>query len=262
VRKLNVTILVGVIVAVLGFAMVFAYGRNVDEKVADGRQTRPVLVITQAVPAGVTAERLSSVVEVQQVPTAYVPDGALEDLSQVSGKVLLGPLGANQQLSSASFGTQAQAAAAGGAVQPSKGKVALAVQTELTPGVARYIQAGSSVDLFVTYGGASVTSGAAGEATNASTSADRTKLFLSGVKVLTVEAASTTSESSDGTTSTVAVTNGVLTVLDLTPTDAERVVNATTNGKIYMGLSAVSGDAPIHRTPTGASADDVLRNNR
>ena len=46
------------------------------------------------------------------------------------------------------------------------------------------------------------------------------------------------------------------------PGHAERVVNATTNGKIYMGLSAVSGDAPIHRTPTGASADDVLRNNR
>lgn len=259
-RKLNVTILVGVIVAALGFAMVFAYGRNVDEKVADGQETRPVLVATQAVPAGVSANRLASAFEVQQIPAAYVPEDALQDLGQVKGQLLLGPVGVGEQLSASSFGTQV--ASPVGAVAPSKGHVALAIQTELTPGMARYIRPGSSVDLFVTYGGADVKDGSAGEAAISQANAGRTKLFVSSVTVLSVEAASKTAQSDDGTAETVAVSDGVLAVLNLTPTNAERVVNATTNGKIYLALSAVSGNAPVHRTPTGATANDVLRSNR
>ena len=38
-RKLNVMIVAGLIVAVIGAAVVIAYGRSVDNRIADGRQT-------------------------------------------------------------------------------------------------------------------------------------------------------------------------------------------------------------------------------
>lgn len=262
-RKLNITILVGLVVAVLGFGMVFAYGRNVDEKVADGRATRSVLVASGPIQAGASADQLAGAVRVEQIPAAYVPETALSDLSQVAGTFALGPIASGAQLSSTSFGTQAQATAAqgGGAVTPSKGKVAVAISTDLTQGVANYITAGSTVDLFVTYGGSSATAVGSGTTSSAArATTDRTKLFVSGVKVLSVTSASAPSTVADGTTAAnPGSVNGVLSVLDLSPTDAERVINATLNGRVYMALST---NGVINRTPVGASANDVLTNNR
>ena len=76
-RKLNVMIVAGLIVAVIGAAVVIAYGRSVDNRIADGRQTVAVLVATANIPAGLPVQSLGSVVKKMNVPRAYLVDHPL-----------------------------------------------------------------------------------------------------------------------------------------------------------------------------------------
>ena len=254
-RKLNITILVGALVALLGFAIVFGYGRNVDQRVADGRETTMVLVAKEGLLAGATPAELAGKLVAMPVPSAYLAEGALTKLDGVTGKVLLGPLPKGGQLSASMFGEPASA----GAVRPAKGRVALAVGVSLTPGVARYITPGSTVDVFVTYGGASQQQG--------QSSADiggLTKLFASNVTVLSVSVAvppASGNKSRDEQANQNANNGGVVVVLDVLPADAEKFVNAATLGQLYLALSSVDGKGTEHRTK-GAKPADVVGSNR
>jgi Flp pilus assembly protein CpaB len=244
-RKLNLTVLIGILVAALGFVLVLAYGRSVDKRVAKGKETTAVLVARQTVAAGTTAADAASAVESQKVPRQYVAEGALTSLDEVKGQVLLGPVGRGGQLTRNSFGLPDRA----GAVKPSQGHIALAVGVALTPGVAHYVTPGSSVDVFVTYP-AATTSAVGG----------MTKLFATGVKVLSVSVAEANG-SDDKSGNTGAEATQVVAVLDVLPEDAEKIVNATTLGTLYLALSATDGSAVGHTTP-GTRPSDVVGSNR
>lgn len=248
-RKLNVTILVGLLVALLGFALVFAYGSRVDSRVAAGKETVSVLVAATGAAAGLTPAELGEVLETREVPRLYVAEGALSSLEEVEGQVLLGPLAKGAQVTAAQFGAPGVA----GAVKPAPGRVALAVGVALTPGVARYVTPGSRVDVFVTYEG-----GAAAGAEGPDPITGRTKLFATGVKVMSVSVAAAEQAEDGG----AAATSGqVVAVLDLAPAEAEKVVNAATLGSLYLALASNEGDAETHRTP-GVTPENVVGSNR
>ena len=248
-RKLNLSIVVGVVIAVLGAGIVVAYGQSVDNKVADGKNPVAVLVADSDLEAGTAASELASKVRVEQVPSAFVADGALRSTDGLSampdGTVLSGPLARGAQLTARSF---ADAAVAGN-VRPAEGHVAISVQTDLSPGVARYLSVGSSVDVFAT---SREVRDAAGKLTVASS---RTKLFVSNVKVLAVSVAEVDedSETDDST-----LVDKVVVLLDMKPSDAEKLVNATTLGQIYLA-ETTSGQ---HSTSTGTVPTDVVKSNR
>lgn len=244
-RKLNASIVIGLIVAFIGATTVYAYGRSVDRRVQQGQELVPVLVATAPLTAGMSVDDIRSKVRQDQVPQAYLVAEALSSLSQVPGSgtaVLTGDVPKGGQLARSSFGDPALA----GRLDPSDGHVAVAVQTDISPGVARYLGTGSLVDVFVTY--RSVTGQA--RATN------RTKLFASGVKVLAVSVAPQRDAKSQDSRvlSTQQTSDKVIAVLDLTPRDGERVVNAATLGSIYLGYTARGGD----RTTAGVVPDDVV----
>lgn len=246
-RKLNVTVLVGLLVALLGFALVFAYGNRVDSRVAEGKETVEVLVAASRAQAGLSPNELESVLEVREVPRLYVAEGALTSLEEVAGQVLLGPLAKGAQVTAAQFGSPDVA----GAVKPEKGRVALAVGVSLTPGVARYVTPGSTVDVFVTYAG-----GGGGAAEDPTTR--RTKLFASGIKVMSVSVAEPQESSGEGQDP---AGGQVVAVLDLSPAEAEKVVNAATLGSLYLALASVDGEVEKHTTP-GVTPEDVVGSNR
>lgn len=258
-RKLNATLLLGIAVAVLGFGLVLTYGRTVEKRIASGRQTTKVLVASDNLTTGTPAASLVSgkSVALEDVPAAYVADGVLTSLDEVQGRVLLGPVPKGTQLSKGLFGTPATAAS----VTPSAGNVALAVEVGLSPGVARYVSVGSVIDVFVTYtSGGSTSSGASGGTETDSQSSGRTKLFLSGTKVLAISVADRSqAEGKEGDQASASSSGGVIVVLDLSPEDAERVVNAASVGQLYLGLSA---EGARHTTPNGATPDDVVSANR
>jgi Flp pilus assembly protein CpaB len=247
-RKLNVTVIVGVIVAVLGAGMVFAYGQTVDRRISNGRDPVAVLVADSDLAAGTAATSLRGRVHVEKVPAAYVVGGALDSEAALTsalpeGAVLSGPVPKGGQLSRAAFADPARA----GRVNPAPGHVALAVQTDLAPGVAHYLGVGQYVDVFGTYRDVRDQSG---KLTKASS---RTKLFASHVKVLAVSVAETKSDSSR----TRALADKTVVLLDVDPKDAERVVNVSTLGTIYLAYSTGT-----HRTSTGANPTDVVASAR
>lgn len=257
-RKLNAGIALGLVVALIGAALVLAYGRHVNQKIADGRRTVPVLVADTTIPTGTAVSALAGHVHVAQVPVAYLVADPVSSLGSLTGStgttagaglVTLGPVAQGTQLSQTLFGAPTSAAV----VKPARGHVALALQAGLSPGVAHYITPGSYVDVFVTYTGAGA--GAAGQQV-----ADRTKMFMSAVKVLSVsvaqDPAAKTSSASPATNA--AVGNNVITVLDVTPAAAEKLVNATTLGSIYLALSSKTPQV----TPAGAVPLDVVTSNR
>lgn len=257
-RKLNASIIVGIIIAIIGAGTVLAYGRSVDKRVLDGRQAQTVVVATQPLTAGMSASAVRSEVRTEQVPSAFAVDRALAKLSEVpAGQVLLSSVPKGGQLSQSSFGDPAVA----GKLSPATGDVALAVETDLSPGVARYLTPGQLVDVFVTYNDVRDADGRPAYAS------DRTKLFVSGVKVLAVSVAQSATSSSthqgafsnatDSQDQAVAQ-DKVIAVLDLKPGDAERLVNAQALGTIYLGYTLKGGDS----TPTGVNPDDVVRSNR
>ncbi|HVF54129.1 MAG TPA: Flp pilus assembly protein CpaB [Actinomycetota bacterium] len=258
-KKLNVTIVIGLLTTILGAGLVFAYGKGIDDRIAEGKRMVDVLVATEALPAGVPVADLADKVQLRKVPAAYVEDGALEDLDDVSSMVLGGPVAEGAQISRSGFSVPGELAV----LAPEKGMLALAVGVDLSPGVARYLEPGDTVDVFVTYrqvsapasSGATETSsqqGASSEAMN------RTKLFSTGIRVLSVNVAAV--RSTDGSTAAEngVATEGVTVVLEVPPAEAERIVNAVTLGEIYLAMSA-SGES--HRTPKGVTPDDVVSAN-
>ncbi|HVV77573.1 MAG TPA: RcpC/CpaB family pilus assembly protein [Mycobacteriales bacterium] len=255
-RKLNITVIVGIVVALIGAGLVFVYGHNVDNKISDGKRTVDVLVADQSLGAGMTAADVVSHVHVAQIPSAYVVKGAISATSaltapQAASAILVGSVPQGGQLSAGDFGTSASS----GRLAPSAGHIALSIETPLSSGVARYLQPGQLVDVFVTYGAGGGSSGS-----SAGQLASRTKLFASGVKVLSVSVAAPTS---DGTASNTtggdsAPDGSVIVLLDLTPVNAEKVVNAVTLGSVYLAYTTNASD----KTPSGATPNDVIRSNR
>ena len=250
-RKLNLSIVVGVVVAVLGAGIVVAYGQSVDKRIASGRNPVAVLVADGDLDAGTPASEVARRVHVDEVPSSYVADGALTSVTALSslpaGSVLAGPVPSGGQLTGTAFADAATA----GHVHPSPGHVAVAVETDLSPGVARYLSVGSMVDVFATYHDVRNKKG------KLTVASSRTKLFTSGVKVLAVSVAQDTASGGHSANSSVLM-DKVVALLDVSPTDAEKLVNATTLGEIYLAATT-SGD---HRTATGAVPTDVVGSNR
>ncbi len=251
-RRLNFTIAAGLMAAILGGGLVLAYGRGIDKKIADGRETVSVLVATAPLEAGATAEAIRSQVETQEIPRAFVAESALSTLDDTAGLALAGPVPKGSQLTQGQFVATQDLTV----LKPSSGHVALAVGMDISSGVARYLEPGNVVDVFATYRGVQTsTDGAPPGSANASATdaTNRTKLFVSAVKVLSVRVAPSgeTDESGSGA---AAPGQDVIVLLDLTPRDAEKVVNAVTLGEIYLAMS----DGTKHGTPSGTTPDDVV----
>lgn len=258
-RKLNTTILIGLLVAGLGFVLVFAYGNNVDDRVADGKATVDVLVATEALASGTTAGDLKDKVEKRAIPNEYLAQDVIKDLEEVKGLVLLGPIPTDGQLTKAQFGQARDA----GAVKPSQGNVALAIGVDITPGVARYITAGSTVDVFATY---TTGSNVARSEDQKDIAVKRTKLFASNIKVMSVTIAEVPDDNADNnkdnTATTAETVIEVVAVLDVSPAEAEQIVNAQTLGEIYLALNSIDGKGEKHKTPTGVTPEQVVTANK
>ncbi|HVL65256.1 MAG TPA: Flp pilus assembly protein CpaB [Actinomycetota bacterium] len=260
-RKLNLTIALGVVAALIGAGLVLAYGRSVEQRIADGRETVSVLVASAALPAGTAAEQLVEVTETKEIPRAYVAAGAVGELADLAGMVLSGPVASGGQLSETMFASPDEIAS----LKPERGRVAVAVQVDLSRGMARYVQPGSWVDVFVTYEdvrsseGKAVAAGGLPTRVGSAAAEERTKLFLSGVKVLSVSVAPAPEGEEAESSSSQPAGDQVIAVLEVRPIDAERLVNGATLGQLYLGLST---EGESHQTPNGVTPDDVVKANR
>src|SRR5687767_13254786 len=94
---------VGLMLGILGAALVLAYVRSVESGASTAGSTVQVLVAARDVPAGTAAGAAVGMVRREDIPKRYARPGALADLSAVTGQVTVGRVAAGEQLSSADF---------------------------------------------------------------------------------------------------------------------------------------------------------------
>lgn len=93
-----------ILLAAAGAWVVITYVGSADARAQAGEELAPVLVVTAEVPTGTPAADLGGSVELQQVPARLVADGALADLSAVSGLSTTAELLPGELLQFARFG--------------------------------------------------------------------------------------------------------------------------------------------------------------
>lgn len=86
------------LLAILGTVLLVVYVQGADNRAAQGLEPVNVLVVKESVPAGTKAEDLNKFLELEAIPQAAVPDGALERLNEQTGKVTSIALEPGEQL--------------------------------------------------------------------------------------------------------------------------------------------------------------------
>lgn len=250
------TIIVAIVLAVIGTGAVLIYVKQADQRALAGQKAVSVLVATQQVAAGTTAEAAfrDGYLQAQKLPAESVPADAVRSIGpDMSGLVLSGNLPSGQLLLRPMLVTRTVAAT--GLAIPT-GKVALSVQMCLQKAVAGYLRPGSQIAVFNTsFKGKAgdVAVSCQGDSWQNGATDIHTRLVLTNVEVLAVGQAST------GTSSTTTTTTGVfaqsdssssssdsstvlLVTVAVSQRDAERLIHLTEDGIPYMALVSSSSD--------------------
>ena len=86
------------LLAITGTVLLVVYVQGADNRAAQGLEPVNVLVVKESIPAGTKAEDLNNMVQVEAIPQAAVPDGAIESLSDYKGKITSVALEPGEQL--------------------------------------------------------------------------------------------------------------------------------------------------------------------
>jgi len=222
VNRRIVLLIIAVLIAAIGTSMVFYYVRSADDRAIASQEPVNVLVSKVALPAGtrVSDAAAQGAFELRQLPAAAVTAGALSDVEPVAESVALAPIFPGQLLIGAMFGATAAASSAL-AVPP--GQIALSFQFSDPQRVAGFVKPGSEVVIFVT-----------GQ-TGPPGSPPGTRVLLPRATVIAT-GATTVTPPADATQANVEPVPTALLTLALDQRDAERLVFASQNGSLYLGL--------------------------
>lgn len=228
------------LLAVIGAALLLSYVAGADRRALAGVEAVSVLVVTEPIAKGTAGDRLTSSVKAKMLPAVALGPGAVDQLSQLTGKVATTDLVPGEQLLASRFADPATLAGADKVKVP-KGMQEISLALEPQRVVAGQLTTGSTVGLFVSL----------------PKDVDRpaeTRLLLNKVLVTRLQG-NAASAASTGISS-AATSTAVLVTLAVTAADAERVVFGAENGTVW--LSAQPADA----VETGSSlvnAENVYR---
>ena len=194
--------------------------------------TRPVVIAAKDVGEGKSIDR--EAVTVAEWPINTIPAGAYASIDSVAGRVtridvFRGEVIVPGRLAPDGVGPGLQ-------VKITPGKRAVAIRIDDVSGISGMVQPNSRVDVLVT-------------TRDPSTNKDVAKTFMSNMRVLSVGTISATSADNRPIQAPTAT-------LEVTPTEAERLMIAQGTGRIQLSLRGY-GDPDSIRT-TGANSEDVL----
>lgn len=202
VNKQLLAIGAAVLLAVLGFAALFAYAKGADDRAFEGTERTTVLRVTQEVATKTPSSELSASVEAVELPKAAVVPGAVTDLAELEGLVTRGVLVPGDQLTAAKF---AQTDDVKGDTAVPKGMQELSFALEGQRIVGGALVPGDTIGVVASYGGS-------------------TAVAVDGVLVLKVDASIGEGQNAAGGMLTVAVRTA----------DATKIVNGMEFGKLWL----------------------------
>jgi len=215
---------VAALIAVLGTLLVFVYVKGADSR-ADARYkaVRVLTVVKQIDPGEqVAAAQAAGKFKIESVSSGSVLPGAMSNLDGVKGEVATAALYPGEQVVAGKFG----ASASGTNLTIPKGKMAVSVNLSDPGRVAGFVNPGDDVSVFLNY------------VPKTSTDAPFTQIVLQHAEVIGVGATSmvaTTKTDNDGSSTTEQIPSTLIT-LALNQDDATKVLYASTNGSLSLGL--------------------------
>jgi Flp pilus assembly protein CpaB len=239
-RSRGLVVAIAVVLAVAAAAAVILYTQGVKEEARSGGELTSVIVSTQEIPANQQLDPLveQGIFKEIEVPEDALVGGAVTDVGQLRGVTTTTPILANEQISSSRLSTAERPLNLTGV---SEGHVGVAVELDAPQGGIGNIQPGDQVQVFATYLGVTVIGGNLRQLINsASTGAaqpakkvdlpDFTLTLIPTVRVLRIQNPSVDTETGRSDSSRIQVT------LDLLPEDAQNLVFAQENARIWLGL--------------------------
>ncbi len=229
-------------VALLGTAAVFSYVTRVEANALSGAEPVDVLVATEQIPAGTTANDAvkNKLVQLSSFPRRAVPEGALTEVGDVGSQTLVSDMFAGEVLLRDKFANQT---AQTGELLIPKDKIAISVELKDPQRVAGFVVPGSEVAVFATVdrmsGKATTTARQDGDEAQVDVEAQvdqkHTEVLLPRTSVIAVGPSTLRpqAEKQEGEDEPVAKT--VLTVA-VTQQEAERLVHSVQTGDLYFGL--------------------------
>src|SRR5687767_6565511 len=236
-RSRGLVVAIAIVLAVAAAAAVILYTQGVKQEAVDGGQLQPVIVSIQDIPANQQLDPLidAGVFTELRVPNEALVSGAVTDVEQLRGVTTTTPVLANEQISTSRLSSAEQPPNRLGI---SEGHVGLAVELDAPQGGIGNIQPGDNVQVFATYTGVTAISGTLQQLIrSAGTTVPKkvdlpnfTLTLIPTVRVLRIQNPSVDSDTGRSDSSRIQVT------LDLLPQDAQNLVFAQENARIWLGL--------------------------
>ena len=241
----RILLIVAVIVALLGTALVFLYVRGADARANERFDTVNVLRAVAPIEAGETIDdaAASGKLALQPVARDYLLPNAQTSVEALSGSVATVQILPGEQIVSDKFGSEIATADSG--LNLPKGMIAISVSLTDTSRVAGFINPGSFVAIFL-------------NGTDAAGGQPFTRLLLDEVEVVAVGSTTTTQTTvtTPVGTQTVEQLPKTLMTLALAQKDAEKVLLSTTAGELVFAVT--SDESDVSPGP-GTTASDLFR---
>lgn len=226
-RATVITLITAIALGVVAALGVFVYTSGADARAMAEQQAVDVVVTTQEITPGTTLAQAwdEGYLETTQVPASTAPAGYLP-VSATRSQVAQSLLPAGQIVLAGSFGAEAPVAEA---ISLQPGTMALSVELGDPQRVGTFLRPGSSIAIFNT--------------TVKIDGGSQTRLLMFGVPVLAVGNATAGQPAEDQASEA----QTALVTIEVTPTEAERVVHAAQTGALYFAL--LDGDSATAITP-------------
>lgn len=220
----RVLLTVAAVIAALGTLLVFLYVRGADNRAANKYDAVPVLRAVKQINAGETVAEAQAAGKIEQSTVAQgeLQPGALTSLDAISTEVAQTTIYPDEQIIAAKF---AATPASTSTLTIPPGMMAVSINLTDTARVAGFVNPGDNVAVFVT------TSGSAGLGS-------ANKLLLPKVQVIavgTTTVVATTKTDATGAQTTEQLPRTLFT-LGVTQAQAQRLMYATANGELALGL--------------------------
>jgi pilus assembly protein CpaB len=247
----SMLLIVAVLIAALGTAMIVLYVRGIDDRATQGQELVEVLTATAVIEAGetVSAAQEAGKFEARQVRRDDMVAGALDSTESIADLVALGTVYPGEQIISDRFGTIGSIESL---VIPDD-KMAVSVELTDFERVAGFVNPGSEVAIF---GSAASPMRRLPDGTEQTLSAV-TRIVLTRVPVIgvgTTSVTSTTTTTDEGEQVTEAVPRTILTVA-VTQEEAEKLVLADRTTDLTFALL---GGETKSQDKAGVTPVDIL----
>jgi pilus assembly protein CpaB len=240
----RILLVVAVVVALLGTALVYLYVRGADARANERFDTVNVLVAVAPIEAGESIDdaQANGKLALEPVASDYLLPNYQTSVESLSGSVAIVPILPGEQITSDKFGAQAGAVPSGLIIP--KGMLAISVSLTDTGRVAGFVNPGTQVAIFLT--GVD------------SSGQNFTRLLLENVEVIAVGSTTTTqttTTTAEGTQTTEQLPKTLMT-LALSQGDAEKLLLSQVSGE--LAFAVLTENSTVNPGP-GVTAADLFQ---